>query len=427
MFPPLEVRETILTFSRLKRKPSPASCPEPPEVISRKIQLAFEHRAFFTRNVFDPGNSTLANCLREDPEAAQGQSRAILFVDDSLKISDAEILARAADYFRPAACPAILATPPILLPGGEACKNDWNLVESIWRSIHDAGLCRHSYVIAAGGGALLDLVGFAAATAHRGIRHIRLPTTTLSQADGGVGVKNGVNYFGKKNWVGAFVVPHAIINDLDFLRTLPARECRAGLIEAVKVGLIRDASLFAAMEARMGSLARLEEESVELAIRRSAELHMNHIALAGDPFEFGSARPLDFGHWAAHKLEQLSGFRLRHGEAVAIGMAVDLLYARNVGMLRPADCERVLRLIHGIGFPLFAPELFLESAGGLAVVQGLEEFREHLGGRLTLTLVTSIGVAVEVHSVDGAVLPGVFEELRDRFAEPSSSAQEVRR
>ena len=239
-----------------------------------------------------------------------------------------------------------------------------------------------------GGGAVLDLVCFAAATAHRGIRHVRFPTTTLSQGDGGVGVKNGVNYFGKKNWIGTFAVPYAIVNDFAFLDTLPAREKRCGLIEAIKVALIRDADFFLWLEKHVDDLAALKPSVVEQAVQRSAELHVEHIATNGDPFEQGSARPLDFGHWAAHKLEQASDFKVAHGEAVAIGMAVDLLYSVKAGILDAATAERVTALIERVGFKTFAPELLARDARGeLTILAGLEEFREHLGGELTVTLV----------------------------------------
>jgi 3-dehydroquinate synthase len=169
------------------------------------------------------------------------------------------------------------------------------------------------------------------------------------------------------------------------------------------------------MEAMSGPLAQLEEQALETVIRRSAELHMNHIALGGDPFELGSARPLDFGHWSAHKLEQISGFRLGHGEAVAIGMAVDLIYARRLGLLSAEDEQRALSLIRAVGFDLHAPELTLRQNGELVIVRGLEEFREHLGGELTITLVTGIGRAVEVHEMDATVLSQVLDELTVRF------------
>ena len=204
----------------------------------------------------------------------------------------------------------------MILPGGEHCKNDWNLVEKIWQAIEFHKICRHSYVVAIGGGAFIDLAGFAAATAHRGIRFVRMPTTTLSQGDGGVGVKNGVNFFGKKNWVGTFSVPFAVINDLDFLRSLPDRSCRDGIIEAIKVALIRDADFYHFLADHAEELKGLETKALEVAIRRSAENHIDHIATSGDPFEYGSARPLDFGHWVAHKLEQISDFAVSHSEAV---------------------------------------------------------------------------------------------------------------
>ena len=130
----------------------------------------------------------------------------------------------------------------MLFRSGEPVKNDFSQLQRVWAEINAARLCRHSFVIAIGGGAVLDLVGFGAATAHRRIPLVRLPTTSLSQADGGLGVKNGVNYFGKKNWLGSFVVPHAVVNDLAFLDGLPPRDRRAGLIEALKVALVRDAA-----------------------------------------------------------------------------------------------------------------------------------------------------------------------------------------
>lgn len=309
----------------------------------------------------------------------------------------------------------------LVIPGGESCKNDWRRVEELWQVINSAGIDRHSYVIAIGGGALLDLAGFAAATAHRGIRHIRMPTTTLSQGDGGVGVKNGVNHFGKKNWSGSFAVPWAVVNDHAFLATLPGSDKRDGLIEAIKVSLIRDAAFYAELEANAAALAALDDTFLRRLIRRSAELHVQHICNGGDPFELGSARPLDFGHWVAHKLEPLSGFALSHGKAVAIGMAVDLIYARSRGLLTDADCERILTLIEKAGFRLWHDSLEArEPDGQPCVLRGLEDFREHLGGELSITLVTAPGRAVEVHEMDHACVARAIAELRERTGRPAN-------
>jgi 3-dehydroquinate synthase len=149
------------------------------------------------------------------------------------------------------------------------------------------------------------------------------------------------------------------------------------------------------------ALAAFEPEPMKHLIRRSAELHLNHIANGGDPFEMGSARPLDFGHWAAHKLEQMSEYRLRHVEAVAIGIALDVLYSVRQGLLARPAAERILSLLERLGFTLFDPELKSVAASGeLGVLEGLEEFREHLGGELTITLLSDIGRGLEVHSMD---------------------------
>jgi len=386
-------------------------------MIARTIHLAFEHQVRFTRNVFAVDNPV----FRELFAGNDGPAKVLLVLDEGLVDAAPDLPARIQRHAAAHADVYRLVEPPLALPGGEACKNDWSLVERIWEHIHRGGICRHSYVVAVGGGALLDLVGFAAATAHRGIRHVRLPTTTLSQGDGGVGVKNGVNHFGKKNWVGSFAVPFAVVNDLDFLALLPVPQRRAGIIEAIKVALIRDRGLFEAMESMADRLARLDDPALEMVIRRSAELHVNHIAGGGDPFELGSARPLDFGHWAAHKLEQISGFRIGHGEAVAMGMAVDLVYARRKGLLAAEDERRALGLIRAVGFALVAPEMTRRESGELVLVRGLEEFREHLGGELTVTLVTGIGRAVEVHEIDTGLLPPILEELVARFGETTAA------
>jgi 3-dehydroquinate synthase len=268
-----------------------------------------------------------------------------------------------------------------------------------------------------GGGGLLDVAGLAAATAHRGIRHVRVPTTTLSQCDAGVGVKNGVNAFGKKNFIGTFCPPLAVLNDFQLLATLAPRDKRAGYAEAVKVACIRDRGFFEALEGDATALREFEPGAMRRLIRRCAELHVNHIARSGDPFEFGSARPLDFGHWAAHKLELLSGFNLRHGEAVAIGIALDVIYSRRLGLLEATDAEKVLRLLEALGFNLFAPELLLAGPRQeLRVLEGLEEFREHLGGRLAITILQGIGSGFELHEMNTPLIVESVTELQARQA-----------
>lgn len=382
-------------------------------MLEKPIRLEYTHRILFTREVFAPANPTIHELLLLDQPVKV--PRVLVFVDDQVAAANPDLPEAIRAYARAHAEVVDLAGAPVLLPGGEPCKNDFGLVQQCWQAIHDASLDRHSYVFVIGGGAALDLVCFAAATAHRGIRHVRFPTTTLSQGDGGVGVKNGVNFFGKKNWVGSFAVPYAVVNDFAFLESLPERERRNGLIEAIKVALIRDGAFYHEIEQMAQSLARLEQPALERLVQRSAELHVEHIATGGDPFELGSARPLDFGHWAAHKLEQITRFEVTHGEAVAIGMAVDLTYSARKGILDAATAERVLQLIERLGFATFHPGLLAEGRSGEPVIlEGLEEFREHLGGELTVTLVPQIGRKLEVHEMDRGLILSALETLRQR-------------
>lgn len=382
-------------------------------MLEKPIRLEYTHRILFTREVFAPANPTIRELLLLDQPVKV--PRVLVFVDDQVAAAHPDLPEAIRAYARAHAEVVDLAGAPVLLPGGEPCKNDFSLVQHCWQAIHDAGLDRHSYVFVIGGGAALDLVCFAAATAHRGIRHVRFPTTTLSQGDGGVGVKNGVNFFGKKNWVGSFAVPYAVVNDFAFLESLPERERRNGVIEAIKVALIRDGAFYHEIEQMAPALARLEQPSLERLVQRSAELHVEHIATGGDPFELGSARPLDFGHWAAHKLEQITRFEVTHGEAVAIGMAVDLTYSARKGILDAATAERVLKLIERLGFATFHPGLLAEGRSGEPVIlEGLEEFREHLGGELTVTLVPQIGRKLEVHEMDRELILSALESLRQR-------------
>ncbi len=319
-----------------------------------------------------------------------------------------------------------LVAPPLVIEGGERTKNSYFHVSEVQSQIDRYHIDRHAYVLCVGGGALLDMVGLAAATAHRGVRHVRLPSTTLSQADSGVGVKNGINAFGKKNFIGTFAPPFAVINDFQLLTSLSPRDQRGGYVEAIKVALIRDQEFFAALERDAVKLRAFDPLAMQRLIYRCAELHVNHIATSGDPFEFGSARPLDFGHWSAHKLEQLSEYRLRHGEAVAIGIALDVIYSRRAGFLKDAEAERILALLEALEFKLFANELtHVDSEGQLMVLRGLEEFREHLGGELTLTMLKEIGKGFEVHTVKVPQMIAAIEELAQRAAHEERCRTEI--
>jgi 3-dehydroquinate synthase len=385
-------------------------------VIERTIQVSFKHQVHFTQRVFEPENLVLKTLLMNG--AVCGQHKALVVLDETLAKAQPTLAAQIEGYFQAHRDRLKLVCPPMVVEGGERTKNSYFHVSEIQSHVDRYHIDRHSYVIAVGGGALLDMVGLAAATAHRGLRHIRIPTTTLSQDDSGVGVKNGINAFGKKNFIGTFAPPFAVINDFQLLTSLSPRDKKAGYIEAVKVALIRDAEFFETIERDVDRLRAFEPAAMQRLIYRCAELHVNHIATAGDPFEFGSARPLDFGHWAAHKLEQLSDYKIRHGEAVAIGIALDVVYSRRMGFFRPASAERILILLEKLGFDLFANELMhVDSEGSYMVLKGLEEFREHLGGQLTITLLKEIGQGFEVHEMDFLKVIESIEELHERYSQ----------
>ncbi len=371
--------------------------------ISCQFGVPFRFPVYFTESVFDPGNDLMREVLRSGGERRE---RLLAVIDGGPMVASPKLSAELNAYM--AGSKVNFVSEPVVLAGGEALKNQPGAVSKLYNLIERHRLTRHSFIVGIGGGALLDVVGFAAATAHRGVRHIRLPTTTLSQADGGVGVKNAVNAFGRKNFIGTFAPPFAVINDSRFLQTLPQPAKAAGYAEAIKVALIRDAEFFFEIENMIERLNRFEPDAMQRVIRRCAELHVKHIAESGDPFERGSARPLDFGHWAAHKLEQLSSFQLSHGEAVAIGMALDTIYSREAGYLDPADATRIIALLRQLGFSLFTTQM-LDIDELLA---GLDEFRQHLGGDLTITLLRGIGRGFEVHEISREGVARGIEELR---------------
>ncbi|GAB4014605.1 3-dehydroquinate synthase [Spirosoma koreense] len=364
--------------------------------LHQAFSVRFTYNVFFTEQLFDTTNSLFADFLAQ--QTTDETRKKLLFVIDSgVAKAHPDLLDGIKAYFSQHAAHVELVPDLLVIPGGEIAKNEPAFVEKIVDAVDRYGIDRHSYVAAIGGGSVLDLVGYAAAISHRGIRHIRIPTTVLSQNDSGVGVKNGVNYRGKKNFLGTFVPPVAVFNDSSFLATLDDRDWRAGISEAIKVALIKDAPFFEWIEANAQALASRDMDAMQYLIHRCAQMHLDHIA-GGDPFEMGSSRPLDFGHWSAHKLEQLTNFDIRHGEAVAIGIALDSLYSQQLGWLTETDTNRILNTLRTLGFVLYQPMLDTNNSAG--VLKGLTEFREHLGGKLTIMLLKQIGQGVEVHDMD---------------------------
>lgn len=373
-----------------------------------RFEVSYHYPVLFTDHIFQADNPCLYQQLtRQGP----GPITVLVFVDEQLLLCSPLLPQQINSYFSAHATDLHLQAAPIAVPAGELSKTP-EVLQHLYAHMLKHGLDRHCYVLALGGGAVLDAVGYACATFHRGMRLIRIPSTVLAQNDAGIGVKNGINAFAQKNLLGAFYPATAVINDFQLLLSLSQRDQIAGLAEAVKVAVIKDAAFFQWMEQQAEALAGFEHSASRYAIHRCAQLHLGHITGAGDPFERGNGRPLDYGHWAAHKLENLSQHRLRHGEAVAVGMALDALYANASGLLSDADCQRLLQLLDNLGFNLCPPELSLRDAQGRSpILLGLEEFRQHLGGQLSIPMLCRLGQSVDVHHIDMPLMEQALSRL----------------
>lgn len=380
--------------------------------ISVEFSVDSHYPVAFTDDAFATYNPLLADILRRDGTPGAGVRRIRVFLDAGLVNAQPDLPDRILAYGK-AHAPQMGAEAPAIYPGGEQIKNERDHVDRIVRDLAERRLCRHSIVLAVGGGAFLDAVGFAAALVHRGVRLVRIPTTTLSQDDSGVGTKNGINAAGQKNFLGTFMPPWAVINDFTLLRTLTKELVLDGVAEAFKVAIIRDRTFFEALCAHAAELADPTGDALRTCVRRSAELHAEHIMTAGDPFEMGAARPLDFGHWAAHRLETLSNYRIRHGQAVSIGIALDACYAESMGLVSAADRDAIHTGLRTAGLPLYNPLLEREDPDGrLAILTGIEQFREHLGGQLAVTFPNPIGHRIELNEVEEQRVHDAIRHLR---------------
>jgi 3-dehydroquinate synthase len=376
-------------------------------VYQQNVALTLDYKVIFSRGVFASDDSEFLELFGNE------RRRVLVFVDDQVAVHwptlRDEIQVWATRHKEIVDLCGVQT-----VPGGEAVKNSMQPFNSVATLAREHGICRHSYIIAIGGGAVLDAIGFAASVVHRGIRLIRMPTTVLSMNDSGVGVKNGINYAGSKNFLGVFAPAHAVVCDLDFLSTLSDPVWASGIAEAFKVAAIKDREFLDWLLSHTSELAAREAAAEEHMIVRTAELHMDHIALGGDPFERGSSRPLDFGHWAAHRLETMTDFELLHGEAVGIGIALDLAYAVRQGFISEADGRGMVLAMQAVGLPVTHP--FLNERIDQVLV-GLEEFREHLGGYLTIAMPKPLGSQVDIYEVDAAEMAAAASDVQAWIAD----------
>ncbi len=395
-------------------------------VYQQRISVDFEYPVHFVEGVFATENTVLRDVINR--RECDRRHRVQVFVDSGVVAAMPDVMARIEDYFAAYPESLDLVCPPEVVPGGEEAKNSRDAAERVMESIADQHLCRQSFVVAVGGGSALDIIGLAASLVHRGVRVVRIPTTVLAQGDSGVGVKNGIDAYGVKNFAGTFAPPFAVLNDATFLDTLADRYWIGGISEAYKVAIIQDAAFFDDLRQMACRLRHRDQDAIRDVIKRSAILHLDHIAGSGDPFEFGAARPLDFGHWCAHRIEVLSGYEIAHGQAVAIGMALDSFCAWQLALLSDAELVSILDAMVETGLPIWARILERKTSDGeSAILRGLVDFQEHLGGRLHVTLPDGIGAKCEVHELDRSmVLKGIkYLESRKSKVESRESRVEV--
>ena len=383
-----------------------------PRTILQSIDVNWEFPVVFTQDLFDPNNPVLRSTLQRKEN--HRKHRVIVYIDGHVATALPDLAARVRHFFSAHTADFDLATAPVTVPGGEASKNDFRLVEQLLTQLLELRMDRQSFAIVIGGGAVLDAVGFAAALVHRGLRLIRVPTTVLAQNDAGVGVKNAVNFLGK-NAIGTFAPPFAVINDFDLLLPLPDRDWLSGVAEAFKVSIIRDRPFFEELCQTAPRYPARDFVAMQRLVTRCAELHLDHIRTNGDPFEYGTARPLDFGHWSAHKIELLTRFAVSHGEAVAAGVLLDSIYARDHGWLTSHELDAIDQGLRQSGFTLWSDAYDLRDAKGERLVfEGLREFQEHLGGDLCVTFPDHIGARFEVNTIDLTRMDAAIHELRHR-------------
>ncbi|MEG2724605.1 MAG: 3-dehydroquinate synthase [Kiritimatiellia bacterium] len=386
------------------------------KTIEQQFTVSFHYPVIFCRHLFAADCEILANLLARDKDAPEPH-RVLFVIDRGVERAYPQLGKQIIDWLSTRRGQIELASPVEFVPGNEFAKKHGSIVEKLIKLAYQIHFGRKDTFVVIGGGAVQDVVGYVAGILHRGCHVIRVNTTTLSQADAGVGVKNGIDYCSSKNFLGTFAPPFAVINDTEFLPTLSDKDWSNGLAEAVKVAVIKDRAFFQELEEQADLLRMRDLNAMEAVIQQTAALHLAHIANGGDPFEHGAARPLDFGHWSAHRLEVLSCFQLSHGEAVAIGIALDMIYATDLGWVTESECARVITLLRNCGLRIWCDELSLRGSDSkLAILEGLRQFREHLGGQLCVTLPKGIGTKAEVHEMDEARIERSITQLHDRYS-----------
>jgi 3-dehydroquinate synthase len=380
------------------------------EAYSQEFGVRFEYPVYFTRDIFEKDNPLLESVI-DNPKDDRCH-KVIVYIDSTVAKMHPAICEKIEHYFL-ARNHLELVCRPCVIENSKTCKTRWDVVGDIMSTVSQYRMDRQSFIVAIGGGSLLDVVGFAGSIIHRGMRMIRIPTTTLAQADAGIGIKNGMDIFNAKNFAGTFAPPFAVVNDFGFLSTLNADDWIGGVAEAFKVAIIKDVAFFDFLCEHVQKLKDRDSAAMEKVIRRCAEIHLEHIRTSGDPFEFSTTRPLDFGHWAAHKIEVMSDFAIGHGQAVAVGIAIDSYYAMKTKLMTHAQLRKIVEGLIRCGLDIWNEYASKRTAENkLEIIDGLQQFQEHLGGELTVTFPRGIGDKVDVHQVDLEIIEEAVQYLK---------------
>jgi 3-dehydroquinate synthase len=292
-----------------------------------------------------------------------------------------------------------------VMPAGEENKR-LTQIDLLCGKFLEAGLDRSSVIVALGGGVVGDITGFASSAFMRGIRFVQIPTTVVAQVDSSVGGKTGVNHALAKNIIGAFHQPSAVLVDLNFLATLPDRELRAGLAEALKHGIIEDEELFSFMERRATAILAKDLTAIEIPVRRSCEI--KSAVVAEDEREEGRRANLNYGHTFGHGIEAVTGYTTYlHGEAIALGMVAAGALAFDLGLVDATFVERQKRCFEAYGLPVAWRDLPVEET--LAVMKHDKKAR---AGTMKFIVADRMGHVVQRTDITEAQAKRALEALK---------------
>lgn len=381
------------------------------EGLSAAFSGSCEFPVRFARGALRAASRELLAVLRRREPFAR--HRVLFVVDAGLAKARPAVVEAAAGYARAHRGSLELAAAPLVVPGGESAKERDELGRWLRARLLAAGLDRRSHVVIIGGGALLDAAGFVAATTAGGLRATRMPSTLAAQAAACVSLRSAIHVPGARDAKGCLAPPFGVVVDSALLEGLDERERASGLACAAAAALAGDADFFHWLCDHAVALAAGEREPLETLVRWSLRLALAR-ASEQDALACGGQPAPGPGEWAGRAVEELCAGRLRWGECLAVGLAVDLLLSRELCGLDPHACEGALGLLRRLSLPAWDRCLELETDGRPALLESLEQSRRRAAGQLCVPLLHDIGQTLELDAVDEAAVVRAVETLKRR-------------